>query len=79
MKATHHYLEATRRRPDRTEVLNAWIELDVYQPANEAVQSDDRIRRWAPIDEAGGRQLRVALIPDAETFHNAFFDRKSTA
>ena len=43
--------------------------------AHEQVQSDGRIRRWARIDEAGGRWLRVVLLPDGETVHNAFFDR----
>jgi hypothetical protein len=44
-------------------------------PLKEAVQADGRIRRWAPIAEAEGRYLRVVLLPDGETVHNAFFDR----
>jgi len=39
------------------------------------VQADGRIRCWARIDEAGGRYLRVILLDDKETVHNAFFDR----
>jgi hypothetical protein len=53
-------------RLDRTAVLH---------PLAEQVQVDGRIRRWAMIDEAGGRYLRVVLLPDGETVHNAFFDR----
>jgi hypothetical protein len=42
----------------------------------ERVQTDGRIRRWKKIDEAGGRYLRVVLLEDGETIHNAFFDRR---
>ena len=41
----------------------------------EVIQGDGRIRRWGPIDEMGGKYLRVILLPDRETVHNAFFDR----
>jgi hypothetical protein len=44
-------------------------------PAKEVIQADGRIRRWAPIPEMGGRYLRVILLADGETVHNAFFDR----
>jgi hypothetical protein len=37
--------------------------------------ADGRIRRWAAITEMDGRYLRVILLPDGETVHNAFFDR----
>lgn len=52
-----------------------WIERVIRHPAKEMIQQDGRIRRWAPISEAGGRYLRVVLLPDGETVHNAFFDR----
>jgi hypothetical protein len=39
------------------------------------IQADGRIRPWAPIEEMEGRYLRVVLLPDGETVHNAFFDR----
>jgi hypothetical protein len=41
----------------------------------EVIQEDGRIRRWAPIREMESRHLRVVLLPDGETVHNAFFDR----
>ena len=41
----------------------------------EQIQQDGRIRRWAKIDEMEGRALRVILLQDGETVHNAFFDR----
>ncbi len=39
------------------------------------IQQDGRIRRWARIDEMDGKYLRVVLLRDQETVHNAFFDR----
>lgn len=47
----------------------------MMHPEHEQVQRDERIRRWAPIAEMDGRYLRIVLLPDAETVHNAFFDR----
>jgi hypothetical protein len=41
----------------------------------EVIQEDGRVRRWAPIEEVDGRYLRVILLSDRETVHNAFFDR----
>jgi hypothetical protein len=34
----------------------------------------DYTRKWAKISEAG-KYLRVILLEDGETVHNAFFDR----
>jgi len=42
----------------------------------ETVQADGRIRRWARIAAMGNRYLRVVLLADGETVHNAFFDRR---
>jgi hypothetical protein len=52
-----------------------WIEQVIENPAREVIQADGRIRRWAPVEEMDGRHLRVVLLPDGETVHNAFFDR----
>ena len=64
-----------RLRPDRAFIRDEWIQHVIESPVREAVQQDGRIRRWAPIPEMDGRLLRVILLPDAETVHNAFFDR----
>ena len=64
-----------RQRPDRAKIKLEWIEHAVKNPVKEITQQDGRIRRWAPIGEMEGRYLRVILLPDAETVHNAFFDR----
>lgn len=74
MKSTR-YFDAARCRPDRVAILEEWVERVVRHPVKEVVQSDVRYRRWAAIDEAGGRYLRVVLLEDGETVHNAFFDR----
>lgn len=74
MKSTR-YFDATRSRPDRLGIRDAWIEQTMRNPVREVVQSDGRIRRWSQIDDAGGRWLRVVLLADGETVHNAFFDR----
>lgn len=48
---------------------------EIERPEHEEIQSDGRFRRWARIPEAGGRYLRVVLLEDQQTVHNAFFDR----
>jgi hypothetical protein len=74
MKTTQ-YFRYTRERPDRAIIQDEWIEYVIKNPLKEEVQSDGRIRKWARIAEMGGRVLRVILLEDGETVHNAFFDR----
>ena len=64
-----------RARPDRRAIEETWVAHVLSNPERQEIQADGRIRRWARIEEAGGRALRVALLPDGETVHNAFFDR----
>jgi hypothetical protein len=68
-------IQHTRQRPDRAIILDAWIEQVIKNPIREEIQSDGRIRRWARIVEMDNRVLRVILLADGETVHNAFFDR----
>ena len=75
MQFTEYFLH-TRERPDRRDIKIEWIERVVVRPTNEMVQNDGRIRRWGRIAEAGGKYLRVVLLEDGETVHNAFFDRR---
>lgn len=74
MKTTA-YFEAIRTRPDRAVIQLEWVERVLRNPVRESVQADGRIRRWAAISEAEGRVLRVVVLADGETVHNAFFDR----
>lgn len=69
------YFRDIRKRPDRAAILDEWIERAINFPLRETVQADGRIRRWAQVPEMEGRYLRVVLLPDGETVHNAFFDR----
>ncbi|MBK5970659.1 MULTISPECIES: hypothetical protein [Thiorhodovibrio] len=74
MQYTQYFL-ATRQRSDRACIDIAWIQHVIENPVKEVIQQDGRIRRWAPIREADGRYLRVILLADGTTVHNAFFDR----
>jgi hypothetical protein len=73
VKTTRYFL-FTRGRSDRRVILDEWIEAAIASPVRERVQTDGRVRRWVYI-ESVGKYLRVVLLPDGETVHNAFFDR----
>lgn len=75
MKTTR-YFDAVRIRPDRATIRDEWIERVIRTPFREKTQADGRIRRWAQIPEAENRYLRVVLLADGGTVHNAFFDRR---
>jgi hypothetical protein len=45
----------------------------VQRPERRRVQADGRIRLWGYAASLGG-YLRVVLLSDAETVHNAFHD-----
>ena len=72
---TTQYFRYTRERPDRAMIKDEWIEYVIQNPLREEAQSDGRIRKWARIVEMDNRALRVILLEDGETVHNAFFDR----
>lgn len=76
MLKTTAYFDSMRARPDRALIKDEWIVQAVENPDRETVQADGRIRRWAKIDDADGRYLRVVVLSDGETIHNAFFDRR---
>lgn len=69
------YFQAIRSRPDRAVITDEWILRVIAVPEREHIQADGRVRRWGRIEEMDGRYLRVILLPDRETVHNAFFDR----
>ena len=74
MKYTQYFLY-TRQRNDRKDIKLEWIQHVIDHPNWEEAQTDGRIRRWAKIPEADAKYLRVILLEDGETVHNAFFDR----
>jgi hypothetical protein len=49
-------------------------EFVIENPEKTVIQSDGRIRKWSKITEAN-KYLRVILLEDGVTVHNAFFDR----
>ena len=73
MKTTS-YFNGTRSRSDRAGIKEKWICLVIEHPEKTVIQSDGRIKKWAHIQDAG-KTLRVILLEDGETDHNAFFDR----
>lgn len=73
MKTTQ-YFDYIRNRPDRAQIKEDWIRTVIEKPEKVEIQSDGRIRKWAKISEAG-KYLRIILLEDGETVHNAFFDR----
>ena len=73
MKTTR-YFDHIRLRPDRAIIRDSWIRDVIACPARTVVQSDGRIRKWGFTKEMN-KYLRVILLEDGETVHNAFFDR----
>ena len=63
------------KRPDRRSIKLEWIQRVVDHPEKRHIQADGRVRLWGKVPEAEGRYLRVILLEDGETVHNAFFDR----
>ena len=74
MKTTR-YFDQMRTRPDRALILEEWIAKAIREPVSRYVQADGRIRIWTKVPEADNKYLRVVLLADGETVHNAFFDR----
>ena len=75
MKVTKYFL-FRRSLPDRGTIQDEWIREVIRNPSRRIHQDDGRIRLWGKVAEAGNRYLRVVLLEDGETVHNAFFDRK---
>ena len=73
MKFTNYFLH-TRQRPDRINIKMEWIEQVYKLPEHEQTQTDGRLRKWGYIKEVD-KYLRIVILEDGETIHNAFFDR----
>ncbi|GAB4439338.1 MAG: hypothetical protein OHK0011_21950 [Turneriella sp.] len=69
------YFRHTQNRPDRKQIKPEWIESTIKFAEVSRIQTDGRIRKWKRIAEFENRWLRVILLEDGETLHNAFFDR----
>ena len=73
MKYTQ-YFSFIKQRPDRAIIKEDWILDTIKKPVKTEVQTDGRIRKWRYIEEMD-KYLRIILLEDGETVHNAFFDR----
>ena len=73
MKFTEYFLH-TLQRPDRARIKLEWIQETIENPICTEIQSDGRIRKQGKVEEQS-KFLRVILLEDGETVHNAFFDR----
>jgi hypothetical protein len=73
MKCTQ-YFSFLKGRPDRATIKEKWILETITNPLKQEIQSDGRIRKWSYIADVG-KYLRVIILDDGETVHNAFFDR----
>jgi len=73
MKTTQ-YFRYMKVRKDRASIKEEWIRFVIDNPQKLEIQSDGRIKKWAKIKEVN-KYLRVILLEDGETIHNAFFDR----
>jgi len=73
MKFTQYFLY-TRNRPDRSCIEEKWLQNAIDNPLRKEVQKDGRIRKWIYVKEVD-KYLRVILLSDGLTVHNAFFDR----
>jgi hypothetical protein len=73
MKFTQYFLY-TRKRPDRSCIKNEWIQSAIDNPLRKETQKDGRIRKWIYVKEVD-KYLRIILLSDGQTVHNAFFDR----
>jgi len=69
------YFKYVRQRTDRKSIRDEWIRQAMNYPVAQKIQADGRIRRWAWIEEEA-KFLRVILLADQQTVHNAFFDRR---
>jgi len=69
------YFQFAHAKPDRTRIKLEWIKQVVDSPEKQELQKDGRVKKWGYIEEEN-KYLRVILLPDGETIHNAFFDRR---
>ena len=56
-------------------ILDVWIQRAIDDPIRQVIQTDGRFKCWCRVPEMENRYIRVILLPDGETVHNAFLDR----
>ena len=76
MKTIRYFVEQVLRK--RPYIDMVWLPEIIDRPIRRFVQSDGRVRLWGfVVDPRDGktRVLRLVILEDCETVHNAFFDR----
>jgi hypothetical protein len=76
MKTTRYFEEQVLRK--RPYIQRLWCEAALASPVRRQQQDDGRFRLWLQVTDtpdAKPRMLRVVVLEDGETVHNAFFDR----
>jgi hypothetical protein len=72
MKTTAYFREQVLRK--RPYIRIEWCLEVIANPIQKEIQADGRVRFWGYIDELNGKALRVIILEDGETLHNAFPD-----
>ncbi|HUJ12340.1 MAG TPA: hypothetical protein VL284_01010 [Thermoanaerobaculia bacterium] len=72
MKTTRYFEEQVLRK--RPYLRREWCARALSQPLKRERQRDGRFRVWIYVPELR-RHLRVVILEDGETIHNAFPDR----
>lgn len=76
MKMTRYFAEQVRRR--RPYLQDQWFDNIASRALRTERQDDGRLRMWVAVvlpGEERSRALRVVLLDDGETIHNAFLDQ----
>jgi hypothetical protein len=76
LKTTRYFEEQVLRK--RPYIRREWCRETVAAPIRRVIQDDGRTRYWGRVvlpGEAQPRFLRVVVLEDGETIHDAFFDR----
>jgi hypothetical protein len=73
MKSTEYFRDKVLVK--RPYLKLEWIERIIAAPEHTVIQESGRIRKWGYIDELG-KHLRVVVLEDGVTVHNAFPDRR---
>ena len=73
LKTTQYFQKIVRVKHPGIQI--AWIKQVMANPVKRIVQTDNRIVLWGNVADAQNRALRVVLLEDRKTVHNAFFDR----
>lgn len=73
MRSTDYFRKIVLAK--RPYLKTVWIERVLAAPEHTETENNGRIRHWGYVDEIG-KYLRVVVLNDGITVHNAFPDRR---